>query len=206
MNQAIANIIRAQIADLDFVDKIAGLVSTQYANFPTEGGGTVQKSFPLACCVTANDCKQGAYNDLCPNSQYRTVIYFEDEGISFNRYESKWKYYTSSLRLVCWINIPKIFGVEKCNYDITCSVSAKIISDIIMTLPQHPQNILPFDNVYSEVTGQVIRSNSIFAKYTYNELQTQYLLYPYDYFALDIRTDFAICLTRESEYTMCDDS
>ncbi len=55
MNQAIAAIIKGHIEGLDFVDKIAGLVSTTYMTI--DG---VQKSFPIACCVTADDCKEGA--------------------------------------------------------------------------------------------------------------------------------------------------
>ena len=74
MNQAIANIIKESIEDLDFVDKIAGLVSTQYINI--EG---VTKSYPVACCVP-DDCKIGDYNDLAPDSKYKSVIYFEGRG------------------------------------------------------------------------------------------------------------------------------
>lgn len=74
MNQAIATIIKDQIDGLSFIDKIAGLVSTTYMTI--DG---VQKAFPVACCVTADDCKAGAYNDLTPDSKYKTVIYFEDE-------------------------------------------------------------------------------------------------------------------------------
>ena len=79
MNQGIANIIKGYIEYLSFVDKIAGLVSTQYMTI--DG---VQKSYPVACCVTADDCKEGAYNDLTPDSRYKTVIYFEDGGVSFS--------------------------------------------------------------------------------------------------------------------------
>lgn len=197
MNQAIAAIIKGHIEGLDFVDKIAGLVSTTYMTI--DG---VQKSFPIACCVTADDCKEGAYNDLCPDSKYKTIIYFEDGGVSFDKYESNWKYYTSNLRLVCWINVAKILG-DSCNNGTICTLSSKLIADIIRALPAHPENHSPFDFVYSEVINQVVRSNSIFANYTFNELQTQFLMYPYDYFALDITTHFAICLKGTDVYTPC---
>ena len=55
MNQKIANIIKGHISSLDFVDKIAGLVTTATLNIG-EGDAKVQKSFPVACCVTADDC------------------------------------------------------------------------------------------------------------------------------------------------------
>jgi len=197
MNQAIASIIKARIEDLDFVDKIAGLVSTAYMKI--EG---VTKSYPIACCVTANDCKEGAYNDLAPDSKYKTVIYFEDRGVSFERYAGNWKYYKSSLRLVCWINVAKI-NSDTCWTADGCTLSSHLIADIIRHLPEHPINFPPFDQVYSEVTNQEIRSNSIFSPYTYNETQTQYLMYPYDYFALDIETSFAICLKGTVVFEPC---
>jgi hypothetical protein len=203
MNQAIANIIKARIEGLDFIDKIAGLTAVTYFDIKGADGNLVQKSFPIACCVTAADCKEGAYNDLMPNSEYKTVIYFEDGGISFNKSESNWKYYTSKLRLVCWINVAKILE-EDCKNGTTCTLAAHLIAEIIRTLPAFAKNYPPFDFVYSEVVDQVIRSNSIFAAYTYDEKHAQYLMYPYDYFALDIQTSFAICLKSTNIYHPCD--
>jgi hypothetical protein len=202
MNQAIASILKGRIEDLDFVDKIAGLVATQYMTITDENGTKVTKSYPVACCVTADDCKQGDYNDLTPDSKYKSVIYFEDRGVSFNRYEGNFKHYTSSLRLVCWLNVRMILG-EDCDAS-ACTYSSHAITDIIRHLPQFPYNFAPFVRVYAEVTNQVVRSNGIFSAYTYNEKQTQYLMSPYDYFALDIQTTFAICLPGTSVYSSCD--
>lgn len=202
MNQAIADIIKTKIADLDFVDKIAGLVQTVYMDVTDENNVRVPKSYPVACCTTAEDCKQGAYNDLTPDSKYKTVIYFEDGGVSFERTTSTHKWYRSNLRLVCWINVAKL-KEQTCYTNLTCTVSAHLIADIIRHLPSFPENISPFDQVFIEVTNQAIRSNSIFSAYTYNEKQTQYLLSPYDFFALDIQTDFALCLTGTSVYEGC---
>lgn len=102
MNQAIANILKGFIEDRSFVDKIAGLVSTQYMTI--DG---VEKSYPVACCVP-DDCKVGSYNDLTPNSAHKTVIYFEDEGVNFVRAQGNFRHYQSRLRLVCWINVAKL--------------------------------------------------------------------------------------------------
>jgi len=199
MNQAIADIIKGHIEDLDFVDKIAGLTSVTYFDVKNKDNEIVQKAVPVACCVTAADCKEGAYNDLMPDSKYKTVIYFEDGGVKFTRYESNWKYYESTLKLVCWINIEKILDSD-CKLQVPCTYAAHIIADIIRALPTFPEHHAPFDHVYSEVVSQDIRSNSIFAKYTYDEKHSQYLLAPYDYFALDIQTNFAICLKSTTVY------
>lgn len=203
MNQAIANIIKTHIEDLDFVDKIAGLVSTVNIDVGPKDN-LVTKSYPVACCVTANDCKSGAHNDLMPDSKYKTVIYFEDNGVSFVKSESNWKYYTSSVRLVCWINVAKILG-DACNEGTACTLAAHLIAEIIRVLPEFPEHHDEFDFVYSEVVGQVIRDNSIFSKYTFDEKHIQYLMYPYDYFALEIQTSFAVCLKNTAVYdSECD--
>jgi len=203
MNQAVADIIKGQIEGLDFVDKIAGLVST--AHIEIKGpDGPVEKSFPIACCTTADDCKEGAYNDLMPNSAYNTVIYFEDGGVSFVKYESNKKYYTSTLKLVCWINIAKIIS-DTCKTGTVCTRSAHIITEIIRALPLFPEEHTPFHQFYSEVVGQEPRSNSIFSQYTFDEKHIQYLMYPYDYFALTIKTDFAICLDSDVVPAPCED-
>lgn len=204
MNQAIADIIKGHISGLDFVDKIAGLVSTAYMDVTDKNGNLVQKAFPIACCVTADDCKEGAYNELMPDSSYNTVIYFEDMGVSFDKYESNWKYYTSKLRLVCWINVAKILN-DTCHSGTVCTRAAHIITEIIRALPEFPENHTPFHRLYSEVVSQEVRDNSIFGKYTFDEKHIQYLMYPYDYFALDIETHFSICLNSDVVPAPCDD-
>jgi hypothetical protein len=204
MNQAIADIIKDHIEGLDFVDKIAGvtmpltfdIVTRDKDNNPT----SVQKTVPVACCVSASDCKEGAYNELMPDSAYKTVIYFEDGGVSFDKYESNWKYYKSTLRLICWINIEKITNSGSCKSEVPCTYAAHIIAEIVRALPAFPENHSPFDHVYSEITSQLVRSPSIFSAYTYDEKHSQYLMAPYDYFALQIETSFAVCLKGTSVF------
>ena len=202
MNQAIADIIKGHIEDLDFVDKIAGLTAALTFDIRGPDNTVVQKTVPVACCVTAEDCKDGAYNDLMPNSEYNTVIYFEDGGINYERSESNWKYYRSTLRLICWINIEKIFQ-SSCKSESPCTHAAHIVAEIIRALPSFPETHFPFDKVYSEVTSQAVRNPSIFGAYTYDEKHSQYLMAPYDYFSLTIETTFAICLSSTDVYAPC---
>jgi hypothetical protein len=200
MNQAIANIIKGYISDLDFVDKIAGLTSISTFEIKGKDNELKQITVPIACCVSPEECdKEGWYYDLMPDSAYKTVIYFEDKGWTFVRSESNWKYYVSNLRLVCWINIEKILGAN-CKDDQPCTYAAHIIAEIIRHLPEHPQNVSPFNFVYPEVIDQEIRSASIFSAYTYDEKHSQYLMAPYDYFAINIRTNFAVCMKSSSVF------
>lgn len=202
MNQAIANIIKGHIQNLDFVDKIAGLTSVLTFDIKGKDNEVVQKSFPVACCVTPTECeKNGAYNDLMPNYEYKSVIYFEDGGISFEKAESNWKYYKSTLRLVAWLNIEKLTESGICKSEIPCTYAAHIITEIIRALPEFPHSHTPIERVYSEITNQLVRSPGIFSQYTYDEKHVQYLMSPFDYFALDIQTAFAICLKSTVVYS-----
>lgn len=92
---------------------------------------------------------------------------------------------------------------DPCYTDIPCTASTNIIIEIIRALPDFPINYAPFMQVKFDVLNQLVRSNSIFSQYTYNEKQTQYLMSPYDYFALDIETTFSICLDGSDTYTVC---
>lgn len=195
MNQTIANILKGYLENCgsDFVDKIAGLVQSVTYNITDKDNNKITKTMPVSCNFTAEDCKTGLYNDLAPDSKYKTVIYFEDGGVTFNKQEGIFKCYTSNLKLVCWINTI-LYKADWCGSGVPCTVGAEIIKKILCCFPSHPVNVTPFVRVYPNVVSEEIRSNSIFSKYTYNEPQTQYLLYPYDFFALQITTNFCVCM------------
>ena len=179
MNNKIANIIVGYIKDLDWIDKIAGL--TQIAKV-TQGG--VEKRFPISCDLTYDDaCTQGCYDELMPNSQYSSVVFFEDGSFNFIRQEGGKLIYESRLRLVAWLNYKKLTEGG-------CGSSGDYIISIIKALPAFPQNVGDMLRLSITVTSQAQRSSGVFSKYTFDELHTQYLMVPYDFFGLDIKTEF----------------
>ena len=179
MNNKIANIVVDYIKDLDWIDKIAGL--TQIAKV-TQGG--VEKRFPISCDLTFDDaCTQGCYDELMPNSQYSSVVFFEDGSFNFIRQEGGKLIYESRLRLVAWLNYKKLTEGG-------CGSSGDYIISIIKALPAFPQNVGDMLRLSITVTSQAQRSSGVFSKYTFDELHTQYLMVPYDFFGLDIKTEF----------------
>ena len=195
MNNLIANALKNQISDLTWVDKIAGLVQT--ANIRQKTGDNVtDKSYPISCDITEDACLKGAYQDLCPNSKKKSVVYFEDQGVTFDRQEGNRLYYVSSLRLVCWLNLQLIQEVG-CKKDVTgCGTSGDYVIEVIKKFNYVPFNVGGLYMIMIQPPSQVERSVEIFSKYTYNEEALQYLMFPYDYFALNITTNFTIpCLT-----------
>jgi len=182
MNNKVANIIVGYIKDLTWIDKLAGL--TQVARVSqTSGDSKVEKRYPISCSMSIDEaCTTGCYDELAPNSAYQSVVYFEDGGFSLQRREGNKMYYESNLRLVAWLNYKKLGG--------GCGSTGDYIIDIIKALPAFPVNNGDMLGLFIEVTSQVQRSANLFSQYTYNELQTQYLMLPYDYFGLEIRTRF----------------
>lgn len=191
MNHKIANIFKGYIDDLAWVDKIAGLVQTAHIRIK-DGDSAVEKSYPVSCDITADACIAGEYQSLTPESSKKSVVYFEDGGVDFIERVGNRLKFKSSLRLVAWLNLREINRAD-CDADSgNCAVSGDYVIDVIKVLPTVPISTADFVSIHITSISQAERSVSIFSKYTYSEFATQYLMYPYDYFALDLSIDFVI--------------
>lgn len=179
MNSKIAKIISRYIEPLNWIDKLSGL--TQIAQVKE---GDKVKRFPISCETAYDDCKQGCYSDLMPNSKYGSVVFFEDLGFKLTGKEASKLSYESRLRLIAWLNYKKISG--------GCGASGDYVISIIRALPALKINIDDMIGVGFTVESQLPRSSAIFGKYTFNERAAQYLMLPYDYFALDLKVTFTL--------------
>ena len=88
--------------------------------------------------------------------------------------------------MVGWLNLAKL-GVTDCSW------SAIAVLAIIAQLPDTYFNL---NNVYTRCIiteiSEAEKLPAIFSKYSYDEAVTQYLLHPFDYFALDITIDYVV--------------
>lgn len=152
-------------------------------------------TFPASCDVDGKACyEQGRYFDLLPNDLYRAVIYFEQRtDVRFTGYKppkDKVMIYETDLRLVGWINAKKLGSTD-------CSITSRIVLEIIKTLTTTQGELektsgrltvadAAFINAVVDVlpVSQVRQDQSIFSRYT---LKETVLLYPWDYFAIDLR-------------------
>jgi len=195
MNHKLANILKTELESLTWVDKIAGLVQT--ANIRIKNGDSISdKSYPISCDIDEDTCKKGAYQDLAPDSKKKSVLYFEDKGLSFDHQDGNRLFYKSSLLLVCWLNHKLIQG-ETCDSGVTgCGTSGDYVLEVIKAFDYKPFNSGGLYGITITPPSQEIRDVSIFSKYSYNETALQYLMFPYDYFALSLEIEFMIpCLT-----------
>lgn len=205
MNTAVANIIKSQIEGLSFIDRIAGAV--RVVSRQEEGSkSTIIKKFPVDCGVSQADCSSGKYVDLVPNSKFKSIHYFEDLGVSVSGADNKTFSFESKLKLVGWLNQKKLGKTD-------CSVSHLAIAAILKQIPTgHFNNTANgFTRISITCTGIDAKNASIFSKYSYQEEVNQYLMYPFDYYAINLTTQFTVpyqCIDAwvESVETNCVDN
>jgi hypothetical protein len=186
MNKDLADYLKGFIEPLPFADRVAGLV--QPLTIVNEGPDNkpIKKTYPIACGVTAKDClNNGKYQHLLPDDRLKSLFYFEDLGIQSEGKENGGFKFTAKLRLVGWMNLKKLGKTD-------CSYSALAIASILNAFPTGYQNNTPYTRIQVEVTGQEPKLPAIFSKYSLDEEKTQFLLYPFDYFALQIAVSYVI--------------
>jgi len=189
----VGNIIKGYLQPLTFIDKLAGVVKVITKTDLDENNKPVVKKFPVACDVNFNECQTtGKYKDLIPNSSLGCIVFLEDTGARFTGMRGHKQVWKSGYKLIGWVNNSKL-GFED------CSVTGQIIATIINQFPIVPFNSGMYQSSSIQVNGQEPKSGqNPFSKYSFDENQSQYLMYPFDYFSLLIDVSFEIdkrCLT-----------
>ena len=185
MITAIVNKIISDLQTLPFLDRVGGIVKILTQNKPNDSGGVYTMRYPAVFNLTPQTCSDAStYKDMIPNSDYMSLLYFEHKNTITTEAGADYQKKETVIRLVFWGNMAKINPV----YTDTDLIAATIIASI-------PKTYQPFSGVsaiYIELISEVVKNSEIFADYTYNESEKQYLIYPYDYFALDFRVTYQI--------------
>ena len=191
MNAKLANILKTIFIETqNWKDISAGLVKDyeMTKSYPSRDGKkiVVKKRFPISCELSQVECQKGDYTILTPDSKKRAITYFEDLGTTPTGRNGGHEFsMISNIRLVCWLNM-NMFGYNE------CSISNRLIISIMDQIPENYYNYNGFDQLKIELVRIVPKNAGIFSRYTYDEPITQYLLKPYDYFAIDFRASYKI--------------
>lgn len=202
MNTEIAKIVLSKVAGLSWMDKTAGLVRTANVHAKNAEGRSIIKKFPVACHVTDEQCNSGEklYNDLIPDSRYRSVTYFEDGGINVLGGDTRFIQCQTTLKMVSWLNGKKLV-YDGCTLSSVAVISLlKIFSGMI-----NPFNEGNFVKIKIGAISEPVKGPEIFSRYSYDEAVSQYLLYPNDYFALNLRVDFSIAHACISDFELLEE-
>jgi len=178
----IADKLALKISGLNYVDRITGLAKVISKNIAGEGG-MVAKKIPTYLNLNKTTCDNADYIDLVPDSKLKSIIYFEDQGTSKIDCSGRYDDFETNLRLVFWCNLGMIDqGTDLYN----------IQSEIISTLIGRIDNFDYVVKIIIELADIPEKSPTIFAEFSYSEEDKQYLLYPYDYFALDFSVKWSL--------------
>lgn len=194
MNAMIATLLKDRISQFTYVDKLAGLVRAVKRE---QEGGVI--TLPVAADVDdALACDDSTLRDMVPDDRYACMVYFEDRGTAREQTRTRGISYRSQLRLVCWINTAKFGG------DI--AAADRIAQHFGGAIKSGPYNDGPFIGLRHDVEGMPQRGAGIFSAYTYPDSARQYLMWPYDAFAIDISTEFRVKAGCEDQVTPADDA
>ena len=186
MNAHIANLILQRIvdADLPWLDKYAGLTRTVERK-----DGTVNVRVPVSCGVEDPlHCGTDTLLELSPDEQYASILFIEGDPMP-RRQETRGMgvRYISSLRVVVWMNCTKLGG--------GCDCGAQASMNLIAAIEKGNRSSYAtslFRGIRHTVVGGETRGAAVFSNYTFDAANSQYLNYPFDAFAIDVETEFAM--------------
>lgn len=191
MNATIANLILTRLGSPAWMHKVTGL--TRPVEFTK--GKTVLK-LPIACTVTDPlSCTVDKAYDIIPDEKYRSVVFFEGDAMPERVQKAGMGIqYRSRLRMVVWLNCERLGGA--------CNCGDLAYQSIVTALDKKMRyNSGLIMGIKHRVMGGPTRGKEIFSTYTFDESRSQYLHVPFDFFALDIETDFRVQPGCEDELT-----
>ncbi|WP_313515647.1 hypothetical protein [Sphingobacterium sp.] len=175
MNVLIGKIIKDLLSGLPYFDKAAGLVQTISRNDISDTKPSL-KRFPVEVDVS----EESNLNALYPHEDFKGMFYLEDGGVK-SEGNNDW---TSDLTLVCWFNPKKIASNPE-------AVSANAVAEISNMFKSFYNNS-SISRLKVNIVSLPIRDVNIFAKYTYDETQTQFIMPPYDFFSMKLKCSFRL--------------
>lgn len=182
MNAGIAELLRDRISTFAYIDKIAGLVRPITFQRPGPDGKTVNIIIPVGIdVVDPLACDESTQLDLVPDEKYRTIVYFEDRGVTIGERQGR-ATRVSHIRLVCWVNTSKLNGDN--------TAGDRMAQDFDGAMNGAPYNSDAFLGIRHRVEGFPAKGPGLFGQYTYPDGVRQYLMWPFDAFAIDIATEY----------------
>lgn len=195
MQKEVGNVLKDRLASLPFIDVLAGTVQTLTVTDTTGGGpdgesveATTTKRFPVSDDHNQDAAIFGMETILIPDSARRSIIYFEDYGISLLPNIHGLKQYQCNLRLIAWFNRELLTG--KSTYS---PVSGPLMAAVIeKLLTVNPVNVSMFSRFFTKVVRIPAQDAALFGRYNYQETQRQYLRPPFEFFAMDLENTFTV--------------
>ena len=166
---------------LQFTDKWAGLVVPMKKSV-----NKIEKILPVSM-PNPDRCDESDYMDLVPDSTKTSIMYCERIGeVALDMIRKEYYIASADLRVVLWYNLNRM--TEGLFVD-----EGIVASNLIAAIPKRLA-----DNLFTYVTrvniypSTVTTGAEIFNKYTYDEVRTQFVTFPYGAVAVDVNIQYVI--------------
>jgi hypothetical protein len=174
-----------QVISLPWVERYGGLVRPAVKTFIDENSGLIyNKTYPISCDVNEKECwEKGRYQDLIPNDKYKSITYFEQRGaITIKETQMTGREmleFNAPITFVAWLNLPKL-GISECSSPVFEASAIKMLMNLKVSE-------LPFQALGVKVIIEASspKNEGVFTKYSYGD-KFGLLLYPFDYFSINI--------------------
>lgn len=216
MVAAIADILKARLSTLDWIERFGGLViEAKKADTRRADNGDVitvgWQSWPVACDVNAERCFEdhAKLKWFVPESTLSAVAYFVDNGgtsfVGIDEFTPKrgGLVYRFNLKFVCWMNMKRLGdAITSGECWATDKLVPYVIAEFVGTEPNAATTVfgantpkaLAYRQVEVTSVSQLTKSPQLFAPFSFWNMPDKQAMFmwPYDYFALQIQGTFIL--------------
>lgn len=184
----LANLLKSQLVDLEFIKVAAGIVQPVVDTKFGDKDAKISKKMPVSYDTTLGTTAKGTERQLVPDAGKKSILYFEDFGSTQDTAGKAGKIsLISSIRLVFWCDKSKI-GYGK--YDEVTDLFIDYILHRLIKGSAMAGNGL--SRVFVSNPKILIQDAAIFSRYNYDEEVSQYLRPPFEYFAIDLTCKYQL--------------
>ncbi len=181
----IANLLRDEITDLNFVDIAVGLAKPIVVKVPVEGDEVTME--PIVVPMALNDlddpCEPGIILPLVPDTAKMSIHFWEDQGVELVTEDTYYYYSRAVLRLVSWWNLPLINSAY--------TDASLLVANLIAEIPEKLTSVDYMSQIQVSFLGEEPSGATVVAAYDFDEPENQFTTYPYIFTAINYQIDFA---------------
>jgi len=182
MIHKIANLLRDEIKDLDFVDIAVGIAKPTIVKVPTEDG-SIEKRVPMALRDVTDPCDPHELYRLVPDTTKLSIHWWEDNGIDLTDENTYYYFSRASLRLISWWNLKKISSV--------LTDASPLVANLISNIPDNLDNTDYITQIQVRFAGTEPEGANLVSQYNFDEGENQFTTFPYVFTGMNYEIDFA---------------
>ena len=184
MQREICEILKAEIEaiNLDWFDRVCGMVETISEKVAVVGGGTNVKQYPAyrnagqRGCNAAND-----YTRCIPETALRSLLYMEANEPQQTAHTFKYDEFTMRVNIVLWLNLKKL--------NPSYMDASDFVDELMGNLPKQLANTTPYHTIRLRLAS-CQRDLGMMTKYSYDEAESQMFIYPFDFSVVSVDITF----------------